>query len=273
MRPISSIESKGIRSVMKKILLLLPLVFGILLLTSCSKGSFSDFSAYKGYSDKQIFNSAEHHLAHHDYGRAVKDLEALDATYPFGPYAQQGQLDIIYAYYMNDDDASALASADRYIRLYPRDNHVDYAYYMKGLIDFNLGLTWLQKLAASDPAPRDLTNKKQAYLAFDQIVTLYPNSIYAPDSALRMAYIRNLVARKEVLIAKFYMRRKAYVAAANRAAFVVQHFDRSPEVVTALAILVKAYRKLHLQHSANQTLSVLAASYPHSKEYRQLVHG
>ena len=164
----------------------------------------------------------------------------------------------------------ALAAADRYIRLYPRGRHVDYAHYMNGLIHFEQGGTWAQKLAHSDPAPHDLADKQQAFTAFSHIMHYYPHSLYAADSALRMAYIRNMVARKQILVAEYYFKRKAYVAAANRASYVVKHFNGTPEVQNALVIMVKAYRKLNLEQLADNSLRILQASYPDSEQLKEL---
>ncbi len=246
------------------------IVMLLALLVGCSKSS-DNLQAYKGMSTAQIFHGGETALAKGNYPGAVKYLEALDAIYPFGRYAEQGQLDIIYVYYKNDDTPSALVAADRYIRLYPRGKHVDYAYYMKGLMSFQLGFTWLQRKFHSDPAPRDLSYKKQAFLAFSQIVHFFPRSHYAGSAALHMAIIRNIVAHKNVLIAQYYMKRKAYVAASNRASYVVQHFNTSPQLIPALAIMVKAYRALNLTEMADNTLKIFQASYPHSKELKKLL--
>lgn len=242
----------------------------IFILAGCS-GSKDEFAPYRKMTAKQIFNTGEKALANEDYAKAVKYFEALDAVYPFSPYTEQEQLEIIYAYYKNDDSASALASADRYIRLYPRGKHVDYAFYMKGLISFQQGYTWLQRLVGVDPSRRDLSSKKEAFLAFNQLVTYFPNSIYTPDALVRMAYIRNIIARKNVLIANYYMKRKAYVAAANRASYVIQHFNGSPEVIPALAIMVKAYRGLGLHQMANNSLHILQTSYPNAPQLKKLI--
>lgn len=252
---------------MKKLWLLLPLIF---LAVSCSKPEQDPFKAYRKYSSTALFTSGEKALAKGNYDDAVKYLEALDGIYPFGPYAEQAQLDIIYAYHLNNDDASAAAAAERYIRLYPRGDHVDYAYYMRGMIGFSEGLSWIQRVSDTDPAPRDLSNLRQSYVAFASLVHYFPNSIYTPNAKLRMVYIRNLVARRELMVAEAYMQRDAYVAAANRADYVVKHFEGAPQVVPALAIMVKAYRKLGLTNLANQTYELLAANYPNSPEAQQL---
>ena len=251
---------------MKKIILLFLLVF---LVAGCS-GNKDELAPYRHQTAARVFHGAEMALAKRQYGRASKGLEALDAIYPFGPYAQQGQLDIIYAYYKDGDDPSAIAAADRYIRLYPRGRHVDYAYYMEGIISSTEGYTWLQKKFGVDPSARDLTNQKQAFLAFSEIVTLYPRSPFAADALLRMRYLRNVIARHSLEVSKFYYRHRAYVAAANRASFVVEHFNGTPAVADALAMMVKSYRKLDLKKLAKNSLMILQASYPNSKAFKRL---
>ena len=252
---------------MKKLLVLLPL---ILFIVSCSKPDQDPFRAYRKYSSTALFESGEKSMAKGNYDDSVKYLEALDGIYTFGPYAQQAQLDIIYAYHMNNDDASATAAAERYIRLYPHGANVDYAYYMRGMIGFSEGLSWIQRMSYTDPATRDLSNLQQSYGAFSTLVSYFPDSIYTPNAKLRMIYIRNLVARREVMVAQAYMARKAYVAAANRANYVVRHFEGSPQVVDALAIMVKAYRKLGLTDMANKTYEILAVNYPNVPAVQQL---
>ncbi len=241
-----------------------------LLLVGCAKKDVDPYAAYRNATSDQLFNGGEKALAKKNYSVAVKEFEALDAIYPFGPYAEQGQLDIIYAYYKNDDADSAIAAADRYIRLYPRGAHVDYVYYMRGIVGFDQGLSWLQKMAGIDPAPRDISTLQQSFSSFATVVEQYPDSYYAADSVIRMAYIRNLLARREVMTAQFYLDHQAYIAAANRASYVVQHFEGSPQVENALVIMVKAYRALNLPQMADSTYAILQASYPQSKELRDL---
>ncbi len=252
---------------MRKLIFLL---LFIALLAGCSKKPTDTYAKYRGLSSAKIFHQANQALASRKYDDAVKWYEALDAIYPFGPYAQQGQLEIIYAYYKDGDQPSAMAAADRYTRLYPTGRHVDYAYYMKGLIAYNLGLTWLQRRFGTDPAPRDLSTKKEAFQAFAKLARFYPNSIYTPDAILHMRAIRNIIARKNVLVADYYMERKAYVAAANRASFVIAHFDGSPQVIPALTIMVKAYRRLGLNQLADNTMKIFAASYPDARQLKKL---
>lgn len=253
---------------MKKYLLLLfPLV---LLLSACSKKIPDPYASFRNKSSETIYQKGEKDLASGKYDSAAKQFEALDAVYPFGPHAEQAQLDIIYAYYMAGDDASALTAADRYMRLFPRATHVDYAYYMRGVVGFNVGLSWLQRKFNMNPATRDVSNLQQSFMAFSNLVHLFPQSEYTADSYVRMSYIRNLIADRELDIANFYIERSAYVAAANRGSYIVEHFQGTPAVVKALAVMVKSYRELGLTAMADSTLKILGTNYPYSSEYRSL---
>jgi len=250
---------------------ILPLACLVSLLSACSSNSFHDsFAAYRKDTASQLYHESKKDLQKGHDNRAVKKLEALNALYPFGAYAEDGLINLVYAYYENDQADEALATADRYLALYPRGNYSDYAYYMKGVIAFKQGFSWMQRKAGVNPAPRDLSNLKNAYLSFNQLVEDFPQSPYVPDAIARMKYIRNLYAEKDVGIAKFYYERKAYVAAANRANDVVVHYDRSPYVISALVIMVKSYRKLGLTDMANNTLSILETSYPNSRQLLKL---
>ena len=251
---------------MKKIILILLL---LVLVAGCS-GNKDELAPYRHKTAAQIFHDGEIAMAKGKYGEATKSLEALDAIYPFGPYAQQGQLDIIYAYYMDADDPSAVTAADRYIRLYPRGKNVDYAYYMKGIISSTQGYTWLQRKFNVDPAAHDLIYRRAAFLAFSEIVALYPRSPYAANALIRMRYLRNVFARHQYEVAEFYYNHKAYVASANRASFVVKHFNGTPAVADALAMMVKSYRKLGLNKMANNSYLILQASYPDSSAFKSV---
>ena len=254
---------------MRKILCLFGLVA---ILSGCASNNINDsYSSYHNQTASQLYHASKTDLIKGHDDQAVKKLEALSALYPFGAYAEQGLINLVYAYYKDDQSDAALATADRYLRLYPRGRYADYAYYMKGVIAFGQGFSWMQRKAGINPAPRDISNLKGAYLAFNQLVAYFPASPYVSDAVARMRYIRNLFAEKEVGIAEFYYERKAYVAAANRASYVVVHYDRSPWVISALNIMVKSYRKLGLTESANNTLKIFQASYPNSKTLRNLM--
>lgn len=232
-------------------------------MVGCTDTHVDPYKGYRTFSSRKIYNSGVSNLVTRHYDQATKDFEALNGLYPFGPYAEPGQLDLIYAYYKNDDDVGAVAAADRYIRLYPQNPNVAYAYYMRGLVQFSMGLSWLQRLWGTDPAPRSMMSKQQAFLAFSQLARFYPNSPYTPDAIMRMRYIRNEIARKQMLIAKYYWDRGAYVASADRASYVVQHFEGTPASISALAMMVKSYHKLGLTRMEHNTRAIFNASYPY----------
>ncbi len=236
------------------------LVALVVLLAGCSKDTDA-LAAYRSQPAATIFNNGEMALAKGKYSDATKEFEALDALYPFGVYTQQGQRDIIYAYYMDGDNLLAVAAADRYVRLYPQSNHVDYALYLQGLANFVQGGTWMQRFMGLDISPHDLSNLKAAFADFNQLVLRYPRSIYTKDAALHMAFIRNILARHELQIATFYMQRHVYVAAANRASYVVRHFQGAPQVIPALQLMVKAYTNLGLTQLAGQSAELLRVNY------------
>lgn len=220
---------------------------------------------YRGQTAEQIYTAAETALAKENYADAVQAFEALDSLYPFGPHAQQAQLDMIYAYYKNNDNASAGAAAERYIRLYPRSPNLDYAYYIKGLANYDVDRGWLQHYLPADPALRDPGTLRQAFNDFKELVRLFPDSRYAPDAHKRMIYLRNMFGHYELKVAQYYFDSKAYVAAANRASYILQHYRSTPATQGALVLLVKANRALGLTHAANDALRVLKLNYPNAK--------
>lgn len=235
----------------------------VILLAGCSSSGIKDeYAHYRNKTSAEIYAQAKVDLDKKRYAKAAEELDALDAIYPFGPNSKQAQLDLIYANYQNGDLTSALTSAERYIRLYPGNQYTDYAYYMKGCIEFSQGLNWLQKKFRTNPASGNLDDKKEAFGTFETLIQLYPNSVYAKDAQLRMRYLRNVFADKELLVADFYYQQKAYVAAANRASEVVKHYDGTTSVKPALVLLVKSYRQLNLTTQANNTLKILQANYP-----------
>ncbi len=235
----------------------------VVFLAGCAQDKIGNqFKAYQGQSSKQIFNKAETALANGGYSQAVKDYEALDAMYPFGNNAKQGLLDSIYAYYKNNQPVMAIANAERFQRLYPQSPYRDYALYMQGFIQFNQDNTWLSRKLNVDPAKGNMDSLKKSFAAFNELVKLYPRSPYAPDALKRLHYIRNVIARHEYQTADYYYQRHAYVAAANRAGNIVQHYNGTPSTAKALALLVKSYRHLGLHKLAGNTYAILQASYP-----------
>ncbi len=234
----------------------------LFLFSGCTQKPQDPYQSFRKMSSAQIFTQGEKELSNKDYQAAITQFEALDALYPFGANAQQAQLEIIYAYYKNADIPAAIAAADRYVRLYPRSKYVDYAYYMRGIAGFELGLSWLQRMANVSPASRDVSTLQQSFSSFKTLTSNYPRSIYTPDALVRMAYIRNMLAMREVDIAKGYLKRSAFIAAANRASYVVAHFQGTTSVADALAVMVKAYRNLDMPKMAAKSYATLAKNYP-----------
>lgn len=240
---------------------ILGLCFFATMLVACAT-KVSGPEAFKNYTAKQILADGEKEMAKHNYKEAVKYFEAIDALYPFDPEAKQGQLDVIYAYYKEDDYASTLAASDRYIQLYPVDEHADYAYYMKGLAKFEKDRNWLQKIYTKHSEELDLTNLQESFADFDALIKAFPKSVYAKDAEKRMLHIRELLAKRELQTAIFYFDRKAYIAAANRASYIVKHLEGAPQTADALKIMVKSYRALGADKQANDALRVLNLSFP-----------
>jgi len=251
--------------VYRLLILMVLVVFGV---SGCASTTTAE--KYKDHSAQQIYMSGAKEFQKGKYTKSITYFEALDSLYPFGPYNQQAQYDLITAYYKTGKAALALAAAERYIRLYPRAKNVDYAYYMKGVVNFGRDRNWLQKVFRTDPAQHDLNYMRQAFADFQTLVKRFPNSQYVPDAEKRMAYIRNLMAKHELEVAKFYFVRKTYVAAANRASGIVEHYEGAPQVIPALGIMVRSYRALNQTDMANDAMRVLAQSYPNSTTFKKL---
>jgi outer membrane protein assembly factor BamD len=246
------------------LLLLIPL----LVLSGCH--STSKDERYNNMSPREIYDQGTKHVQKKRYTEAAEDFEALESRYPFGDYADKAQLGALYAYYLNEDYPAALPAVERFIRMYPRHPNVDYAYYMKGLIHYSESLGFFTKYLPMERVDRDATSAKKAVQAFQVLTTTFPNSIYTEDAKQRIVYLRNLLAETELVAARFYLRKGAYLAAANRASNVISQFDQSPYMAEALYIMVRAYRKLDLPQLANDSYRVLALNYPESRYLQDL---
>lgn len=249
---------------MKKFLLKMALAgLTAALLASCASTSDKDASqAYKGESAKQIYEKGRTALRDSNYSIAIKRFEALDVQYPFGSETEKAQLYIIYAYYMKDEYALAAAAADRFIRIHPANSHVDYAYYMRGLANYNKNIGLMERTFGADLATRDLAPMKKAFTDFQLLTKRFPNSTYTPSAHQYMVYLRNIFARHEFEVAQYYYKREAYVAAANRAGNVVAKYQGAPVVVNALVLMAKSYNKLGMTKAAQEALLVLKYNYP-----------
>ncbi|MGR9115758.1 MAG: outer membrane protein assembly factor BamD [Gammaproteobacteria bacterium] len=217
---------------------------------------------YNNWSEEKLHTTAKKAMDGGNYQKAIKLYETLESRYPFGDYAAQAQLNIAYAYYKNDDSEAAIAAAERFIKIHPRNPSVDYAYYLKGLVNYNRDIGFLERFIPTDASQRDPGSALNAYDNFQELLNRFPQSKYVPDAKQRMIALRNNLAMHEVHIARFYMRRKAYLAAANRAGEVVSKYQRTPAVPYALQIMQEAYDKLGLVELANDVGRVYNQNYP-----------
>lgn len=241
-------------------LLPLFLVFG-LLLGACSETPDETNDEYSEWSAEQFYNEARGALNEKRYDKAAKLYEKLEARYPFGKYATQSQLDVAYAYYKNDEPDSAIAAADRFIKLNPAHPNVDYAYYIKGLVNYNRGIGFIDRFIPTDSSQRDPGSTLDSFKDFEELLRRFPNSRYAEDSRKRIISLRNNLAMHEIHVADFYMRRGAYLAAARRCAEVLRKYQRTQAVPVALEIMEQAYRKLGMAQLADDAKRVYEANY------------
>lgn len=245
---------------MRTLLILLALSAG--LLTGCAS------TPEKEASEQELYEEARRAIKLRNFSQATIALEELESRFPFGKYAEQAQLDLVYARYSSLDLDGAILAAERFIRLHPQSPHVDYAYYIKGIANYHLDLgVASQYFPMVDIGARDPGSMRLAFQDFSELVSRFPESKYAPDARQRMLQIRNRLAAYELHVARYYIKREAYVAAANRAAYVVKHFPDSPAVEDALIMMVELYRLLDLADQASDALAVLAANFPEGKGF------
>lgn len=241
----------------------LPLLLAFLALAACT--SITDPT--KDWTPERFYAEAKDRMDDGDWAAAIKHLETLEARYPYGRYAEQAQLEIAYAYYKDQEPALALAAADRFIRQHPTHPNVDYAYYLKGLVNFHGSKNFVYWLLGveDDLSDRDPKGARDSYNAFRELVERFPNSRYAPDAAQRMAYLFDAQARYEVKVARFYFDRGAYVAAVNRCKQALENFPRTPATEDALGIQAMAYKRMGMDGLLTDTLRVLERNFPESR--------
>ena len=225
-------------------------LFLLLLSTTLIACAGADKDETAGFSAKELYEEAQSSLDAAEFQAAVKNLESLEARYPFDPYAKQAQLEIAYAYYKYDELDQATSAVERFARLHPRDPHMDYVYYLKGLINFNRGQGLLDDWFPREPSRHDPAVLEQAFNNFATLVRRYPNSTYAGDAYQRMVYLRNQMAEKEIQIAEFYIQRKSWLSAAKRAKAVITRYPNTIWTKRALEILLLSYQKLELNELA-----------------------
>ena len=220
-----------------------------------------------GWSANKLYSEAKQAMDEASYDKAVKYFEKLESRYPYGRFAQQAQIDIAYSYWKSAETASAIAACDRFIKLHPNHPNVDYVYYLRGLINFNEDLGLMGQVSQQDMTERDPKGARESFDSFKDLVTRFPDSKYVPDAILRMKYLVNALASLEVHVARYYMKRGAYVAAVNRAQFALKTYPEAPATEEALFIVVKAYDLMGMNDLRDDAERVMRKNYPNSVYY------
>ena len=254
--------------VMKRIqiIFLAGLIFTLL---SCAKNDDDEEkNPFKGMTAKQLYIASQDALKKEEYATAAKRLEAIETMYPFSEYTENAQMELIYAYYKSEDYPSSAATAERFIHLYPRAKNVDYAYYMKGLADFQQTRGVFAKLMPMDESWRDPGTQTQAFTDFGILIQKFPNSKYKANALQRMIYLRNMFAQHELNVSQYYFKRKMYVAAIERASYLVKTYPQAPSAQKALVIMYNSNKALGFQNGADDAMKVYQATYHTSKMIR-----
>ncbi|HET6603634.1 MAG TPA: outer membrane protein assembly factor BamD [Xanthomonadaceae bacterium] len=211
---------------------------------------------------EEMYAEAKGSLQRGNVERAERYYRRLVGRFPYGPYTEQSQLELAYAQFKGKDYDDASSTINRFIRTYPTHRHIDYAYYLRGVINFRRDLTVFDRLARLDATRRDLGNLRQSFNDFAELIRRYPNSRYAPDARQRMVYLRNQLARYEINVAQYYLQRRAYVAAINRAKHLMENYPESAYVGDSLAVMTLSYERLGQDDLAADARRVLELNHP-----------
>lgn len=220
-------------------------------------------------TEQEYYQQAKQSMDKNNYSLAIERLKLLESRYPFGRYGEQAQLELMYSYYKVGDQVNVLATAERFIRLHPLHEQVDYAYYMRGLAAYDMGFNFVERYFKHDVARRDPTPMHDAFYYFSELLQRFPDSPYVGDARIHMVYIKQRLASHEIAVARYLMKRHSFVAAANRATGVVENFQRTPSVPEALALQVEAYRYLELPEQSEKALAILKLNYPDYHQFKQ----
>jgi outer membrane protein assembly factor BamD len=240
----------------------IPLLLALTSLSACSFFDDKEVVAEENWGVERIYSEAKAALNTSDYQTAIQYYNQLEARFPFGVYAQQALLESAYAYYKLDETETALATLDRFIRVYPLNGNMDYALYLRGLTNFTKDVGLFEKYVPRDESQRDPGAARDALKDFTALVDRYPKSVYSEDSAQRIVYLRNRLAQHEVNVAQYYMRRGSYLAAANRGRYIIENYSRTPATPEALVVMAKAYKIMELDDLSEDVLRVLQTNYP-----------
>lgn len=244
----------------------MPFVVGVMIsVTGCSSSDDSEQrAALANMGSQQMYDNAKRNMQNGNFGAASTALSELDSRYPFGPLSNQVQLDLIYSYYKSGKIDETLATIDRFIRLNPNHSDVDYAFYMRGLTNMEADANMFQQLMQIDRSDRDPSKSREAFTDFRRLIQQYPDSKYAADAKKRMVFIKERLAKYEIAIARFYMRREAFVAAANRGRYVLENYSNTDQVQEALEIMVSSYDQLGLTELKENAMQTLRLNFPDS---------
>jgi outer membrane protein assembly factor BamD len=250
---------------MKNLSLML-LILSLSLTSGCSWMGFGDDEPVEeesaGLTEKDFYEKIQSSLNASNWNVAISNLQLLESQFPFGKYAEQGQLELIYAHYKSGDYESSIAASDRFVRLHPQHPNVDYAFYVKGLSQISQTGGFLDSFIPTDSSMRDIGEARTAFATLTELLSRFPTSPYAADARKRLVSLRNQLARAEIHVANYYFSRSAYLAAANRGQYVVENFQQSPAVPDGLAVMAQAYYLLEMQDLADNAVKILAANYP-----------
>jgi len=212
--------------------------------------------------EKIYYDQAQARMESGNYFGAIEALEAIDNRYPFGKYAEQAQVELIYAHFMNSETEAAHAAAEKFIRLHPRHPNIDYAYFMKGISSYTRDRDLLIRFTNTDISNRDISGAKESFAELTEFITRFPDSQYIPYAKQRNVYLRNMIAKNELVAAEYYLTIDAHVGAIRRANYVIENIPNSSENFRALKILEVSYAKLGYNDLLNDVRKVLKTNYP-----------
>ena len=249
---------------MRKLLIFLfPII--IATLNGCASDSNDETASW---SQSKLASEAKTRLEDSDWATCAKYYEKLESRYPFGPFAEQAQLNIAYCHWKNNEIELGIVAIDRFIKLHPGHANIDYAYYLKGMITFNDNLGFFASLTGQDLSERDPKASKDAFEAFKTLINKFPDSKYAPDAIDRMRYIVNSLAENDINAARFYYRKGAYLAAINRSQQAIKDYDRAPAIEEAMYLMVKSYDALGMKDLSADSMRVFQMNFPNSDIFK-----
>lgn len=236
---------------------IIPLLL-VVLLAGCSG---NDTREDEGPSAEELYEQADRALKAKNYPRAIQLYRSLTVRYPFGRHAEQAMLDMAFAQFKGGENEAAIQTLDRFLRTYPTHPNVDYAWYLKGLVNYEQTMSFLLKIMPGRASDRDQQAAHQAFRDFQELIRRHPDSRYVADARQRMVFLRNIMADYEIEVGEYYERRKAWIAALNRARYVIENYPGAPATIDALKLMARSYEKLDMPELAADTRLVLEESY------------